>query len=383
MTQSQSTPVTVGKRLPYEILHIDGHRSGDFFVKVRANDFQKQHCLIIVQDLFAQCCAQYGGVVRSKMGDGAYAVFEATEYCGNAIKAAAYLIAQLPVLVEQTQKILGGVPLEVGRHFRIAAHYGLVTLALDSGSDTGEIDRFLKHERDVCTDVDCLFITDELWRQLDTTSKRLFAKRHPRPNCRRLGTTVHRMIGDSAAVAAPPEQARADVPPAGIAPVEIAHRPENLDEKDWNYLEARFEALTRAAQARNAVTAGVTAVVAAGRQVKAAELRELTLNAIYNYLRALHTTVSFRLVLWRADGNGLRVKSVYPPELALPRQTVPFQPGFRAGEVYKTCKADPIEDMEADRAAGKLIDIPELVNAAFGMRSAVAAAHLPHGERRR
>jgi hypothetical protein len=287
-----------------EILHVDTERSGDLYKT--ANNVEKYESEKLLRVFFNRCCIRYGGVERHWDGDGGYAFFpdEAKHQKGAAVRAAEDFIKGLPSLIKQ-------ITTEVGwKHFplrlRIKAHRGEVFIAPDSGLDTADprnLDDFLKREEKFAPRTNELFITQQLFSELDQATKANFSLFLRLVNARSLHTALYR---------------RKRIPIANQThPNRLDGKVSTLRQEDWEYLCEEIEAQILAHTACNQITKGMisllngTSPVHKQPAITSGSLMTLVLDALYSYLQLTSGDCQIRLCYWQeVKRHGRRVLSV-------------------------------------------------------------------------
>jgi hypothetical protein len=286
---------------PVEILHIDTQGSQAFFKKLDVNPSEKCDCQTLLLNLFSECCQQFGGLVAPNWaGDGGHAFFPARVRSGDSVQAAKAFISKQQVLTQQTATTLGRrmAPDEMRRQFRIKAHFGLVYLGgTDAKTDSGdpsEFDSFLKHERELAPFPGELFITDQLRKQLGGPEKELFEQFKAPETYGSLLTALYRMKSD-------PKYHARNLLEGGLAPKDIT-------DSEWRYLRSHILSQKLNVVARNSITTGLIQGTAAGERIDVNLLTNLTLSALYNYLRRVYPYYNFRAAIWHPVKTGSQIE---------------------------------------------------------------------------
>ena len=296
---------------PVEILHIDTENSQKFFTKLDVNQSEKCDCEKLLFDLFSQCCQTHNGYVAANWaGDGGHAFFPASQESGNSIHAAKEFMSKLQILAEQTATTLGrrATSILAKRRFRIKAHFGLVRITADGKFDSAsssDFDAFLKHEKELAPIVDELFITDQLKSQLGSPEKSLFSEFRKVGSYGALTSALYRLQTK------PTNNARSIFEPG--------RRPQDLTEGEWGHLLNHIKCQRMNVAARNFITIGLIKSISDPQsrgQIQDAVLTNVTIRALFNYLKVAYQPHSFRVAVWRPftqNGSTLLKKFAHHP----------------------------------------------------------------------
>lgn len=339
-----------------EILHIDTAGSQKFYSTVGANNPQKFNCQKLLNDVFAQCCQQFGGTVASNWaGDGGHAFFPVVTKSGMSVSAAKEFISKLPLIAFQTARILDR-PTEVDlarRHFRIKAHFGKVFRGVDSRFDAGspkDFDAFLKHEKDLAPATDELFITEQLWSELGSAEKLLFKKYKESASYGELTTVLYRM----------------NHPRTNHGRNLLQGGPEGITFSEWEFLRSHIVSQKRNFAARNSITTGLMDAVLKDHQGRLdhSAFTNLTMRALYNYLGSVYPNYKFQTVLWRVVKRGNRPhleKSVVYPEIGplVKREVSANDIRYQVVKAFVSCSSVVTPCVNESRNMGEWIDFDE------------------------
>ena len=319
--------------MPVEIFHLDTAGSRDLY-KDRS-PIEKSKCAKLLMDYFKALCMNCGGRLSKWEGDGGFALFPSRteQEVGASVRAGANFLEHLPSQNAQTAKYLGWESFP--RQVRIKAHRGEVYVSSVAGLDSADsqhFDDFLKFEKKFAPRCDELFITKELHDALVERSKARFQLFQKVVTAGALRTCLYRLRHLPVARAE-------DIFKRGDQVATIA-------QADWNYLRQQITTHFANITARNQITKGLIAQLTAGGSKKkqrlfdSIDLLELTLDALYSYLRVVFRNWHFRVSYWRClpeGGSGvLRMVSYrYPAgELTNPKKRV-----IVAGDTrYKVCE---------------------------------------------
>ncbi len=294
-----------------EILHIDTANSRKLYSALGVNAQEKSQCAQLMKIFFQGTCVKHGGVLRQWAGDGGFAFFKSDTKTGRAIEAATELLTRLGNLNAQSAKAVGVDTFE--RKIRIALHRGEVYLTSDADLDSADpkdFDDFLKFEKKFSPNANHIFITHELRNVLPAARKRKFEDRGL-ITAGSLRTTLYRLKE-------PP------VPKHVSEALAVGWDFKTVTERDWNYLHAQVVSQQHNKVARNTITLGLLECVRRNHKnrrkvlVSSRELTDLTVRALYNYLRVMYSSQEFRVSYWTATKRGqktwLKMTGRYHPQ---------------------------------------------------------------------
>ena len=255
---------------------------------------------------------RFGGRVRFH-GDGGLAYFDVSKFSGGALHAAERFFNELPELHKQIQTVLLGRKVQRQQRFRLKAHFGPVYIDADQKHYTSAanvINSFVKKERAIAALTDQLYVTDEYLKTLTPDQQAKFSRAAARKQkFDHLITTIYRLQKRPPdAVPKPPLlKGRKGGGRADITPAEL------------NYLKRSLEMQVLLMTARNLVTTGLTKRLATHRRaLRSADLAEVTLQGIHNFLVSLcrEVTDTFNVTFWRPNRvekpTHLRKQSSFP-----------------------------------------------------------------------
>jgi hypothetical protein len=297
--------------MPVEILHVDTAGSRDLYN--HRSPIEKSKCAKLLRDYFKAMCMSHGGRLSKWEGDGGFALFPSRteKEVGASVRAGATFLEHLPSQNAQTAKYLGWKSFP--RQVRIKAHRGEVYVSSVAGLDSADsqhFDDFLKFEKKFAPRCDELFITQKLYDALVEGSKARFQLFQKVVIAGALRTRLHRLR--HLPVARTEDIFKRGDEVATIAPA------------DWNYLRQQITTHFANITARNHITKGLIAMLSAGGSKKkgrlfdSSDLLELTLDALYSYLRVVFRDWHFHVSYWRCgskEGSDvLRMASYRYPE---------------------------------------------------------------------
>jgi hypothetical protein len=348
-----------------EILHIDTEGSQKFFQDV--NPAEKSNCQGLLFNLFSECCQRAEGFVAPNwQGDGGHAYFPARFTPGNSILAAQDFLSKLSVLAQQTATTLGRrmTPTQAFRNFRVKAHFGNVFLGSDAGVDAGpskDFDSFLKYERELGPIANEIFITEQLRAQLSGAQKDMFERHKESAVYGALTTELFRMKAQ---------------PSPHTRNLLQEETPKDITLGEWSYLRRQILSQKLNVVARNSITVGLIkrAPEMGGRMGKDV-LTDLTLRALYNYLRTVYPYFNFRVALWRPGGeNCLELEKVaaYPPPASTGRRVKVGDTQFQVVRTFLTAAPAVTECVKEARLKSEWVDFdPNQADPARGLQSTI------------
>jgi hypothetical protein len=357
-----------------EILHVDTAGSRALYKGISPQE--KAQAQKLLKGLFQEVCQQYKGMLSQWAGDGGFGLFLSCKEIGNSARAAEAFLKHLPVVNAQTASAL-----ELGSPFlrsvRIKAHRGEVYLTRDPGLDSAapkDFDDFLKNEKRFAPEEDEFFVTDEVHNVLPARQKRQF-EFWCKVQAGSIRTSLYRMKRV-------PVECSEDI---------IGHgdRLKEIKQSDWNYLRTQIFAHRANVAARNIITKGLIDAVRRRKQqrkgsaIRASDLLQLTLNALYNYLRVSYPKCRIRVSYWRPVTKRGRphlqmVDFRYPKDEATdPRHRVlPLsQTEYKACQAFNMVEPVATASVPAARRAGQWKDIYD--GQACQKRGLASALQLP------
>jgi hypothetical protein len=339
---------------PTEILHIDAVNSQIFFESFDSNNSEKCDCQRIVREEFAKSVQSNGGWVSDNwQGDGGHAFFPATGAPGASISAARDFLRKLPLIAQQTVTTLARdtTPEFARRRFRVKAHFASMFFAEDGGLDSGaseEFDSFLNHEKDLAPLPDELFITDALRKRLSGAQRDKFVQHKREETYGKLTTALYRL----------------KTPPAKVEHLLVAR--DNVTGGELNFLKEQIRSQVLITAARNFITTGLMSAVAAGDGTLSSEtLLNLSLQGMYNYLKADNPHQEFRISIWRASlevspPRTLQKVAAYPQIPDFVTRTVgAMQFEFQVARAFTACSPIVTEDVIESRLKGEWKDFDD------------------------
>ena len=356
--------------LATEILHIDTVGSQDFFSRLDTNQSEKCECQRLLHDLFSQCCQKYNGNVAGWAGDGGHALFDARLSSGSSIRAAKEFIVGLNVLSQQTATILGRrVTSDLARRsFRIKAHFGLVRFGECHETDSASpdvLDGFLKYEKSFAPLPDELFITKELRAILGAAEKEMFALFKENVEFGEgTKTSLYRL------------QWRATNHARSI--FEHGLGPQDVTDSEWQYLRTHILTQRMNVVARNSITTNLVKAVSSDMQsghLNGAILLKLTLQALYNYLRAVYPYYSFGISVWRPlppENRELEKVACYPPRECSERRVRLDDVRYLVVRAFNSCGSIVTPSVGEARLTGDWVDFDQSqTESTRGLHSAI------------
>lgn len=246
-------------------------------------------------EFFKAICAKHGGALAKWEGDGGFALFlSCTEMqLGASVQAGTSFLEELPSQNAQTAKALAWSSFP--RRVRIKAHRGEVYLTNNHGlhsADPQHFDDFLKFEKKFAPKSDEFFITEQLYHMLLAKAKARFTLFKKGLRASSLRTNLYRQRRMPVAKAENIFQRGDEV--------------STITQADWNYLRNQITAHFANVAARNQITKGLIAQLndlprqKCRQGITSSAILELTLDALYSYLRVVFTSCRVRVSFWRA-----------------------------------------------------------------------------------
>lgn len=352
-----------------EILHIDTCNSRELYKKAGFNSEEKARAQGLLKNEFRARCKSNGGILHTWNGDGGFAFFDSDRYFGKSVKPAKLFLKNLDNLNAQSSMAVGK---NLTRCVRIAAHRGEICTSSDPSIDSAKakfFDDFLKNEKKFAPLENQLFITTQLYEALPVKEKKNF---HPFEDITAdsLITTIYSL--------------KSIEPVERLKPVkDIKQKPGKRDilqinedklvqptPVEWDYLRNRIVNNHTNVAARNEITKGLIQLLNQGNKKKypitSKDLREITLSALYNYLRITFDSILFRISYWssiqEAGGNYLKLVAYrYPIEVkpSNPDRKLRIEDPYQLCHSFITSIPLATPDVEKARRAGQWIDFSD------------------------
>ncbi len=282
-----------GKSRLVEILHIDTHNSRSLYTSLRLNSQEKARAQTLLKRAFINACSKNKGIFRDWAGDGGFAFFLSEKDFGLSVKAAGAFLEDLRNINAQTALALNISSFL--RSVRIKAHRGEIFLTGDSSldsADSKDFDDFLKYEKRFAPEPDEFFITDSLYKVLSVQMKELFDN-YGKVKAGSIKSTIFRQ--------------KATPTPRVDNIFSYGEELSKIKMDDWNYLKSHIISQKKNVAAHNEITKGLIRRIEESADkrhlIRSKDLFELTLTALYNYLRTCFEPYKFRISFWQKVVN--------------------------------------------------------------------------------
>jgi hypothetical protein len=272
-----------------EILHVDTEGSRELYRGCQLNAEEKARAQSLLKSHFKSCCSSQGGVLRDWAGDGGFAFFLSQEKFGHSIQAGQDFLKGLASNNAQTALALNLD--SFFRDVRIKIHRGEIFLTGDATLDSADaeaFDDFIKFEKRFAPVTNELFITKSLYSAIGNNEKKSF-EAYSNVKAGAIDTELFRLK------MTPKVERTHDI-------FKVGDEITSIKEREWNYLKSQIITQKQNIAARNSITKGLIQLVnengGKNTLISGDSLLELTLDALYNYLRVSFPRQTFRISYW-------------------------------------------------------------------------------------